>query len=807
MTNAVCFVPSTTGPLLLKQQSRRERKKTRHYTVIRATARHNNDGTSDGRMSQWNEPPPGPPPGEADGFLGWRKSDDEYWLQMRRYEKMLRGPHIPEFDPESASLDPPLGRDGKPIRYPGAVYYDQEKGKFVPISEEEEAILRSESPIRDPFYVEEAPEGVKYRADCSRSTFSAEEVIRFKHVSYRVEKDGEYEDNDVWEDGPETNRGYTVRRIPADAPPPTRRIGYSPQLAPTKRRPLRLAAGEWRMVHLGTSSAVPTRLRNVSSTAFLGQPPDGSAEPNMVLVDAGENTEKRLLDAMWSMSHGFRWLRAVVITHLHGDHIYGLPGLLRAVGEYCQHRRRDALETGVPDPIIRIVGPYGTRSFLRTSLYWTNPIGVRFSVAELVPRELDFQHITPVTGPAEARMRNGGGIFTVDMDGKTAPLDNDDPRFADAMAPPHPEEVRVDDIHAEPDGTWRVWGDADDPAVGFELVAAPLKHRLPCFGYVFRGPKRPRTAKSYESNVFDEQPVYHVEKGKADSNGVVPQSSQDHPLEIDLDKARELGVYGSQFRVLRDGRSITVRKTGRIVTPEDVRKTCESVIEEVPEVSEVSTPTSDSEITGTRKVVILGDTCDSTMIADAAMGADLLMHEATFDSRLKAKADHALHSTAGMAGSFAGRIRAKKLVLTHFSSRYEAISFGASEDIVDNDNSDEDSDDLISAPRLIQEAAANCKAEIIAAQDYMEHTIETDGTVTTKDRVFNRYAVVNANRDFYDESMRKQDKRGTPKNSRKSQDGVSEERFEESIIEESIIEEKSASESLGAEVTVVSVEM
>lgn len=769
----VCFVPLATGSFVLQKKPQRERKRTRYYTLTRATARQEREDGSEKRVPQSNEPPSGPHPGEADGFFGWRKSDDEYWLKWRRFEKSVRGPNIPQFNPEAESLDPPLGRDGKPIRYPGAVYYDQEKKVYVPISEEEEALLRTDVPVRDPFFVEEAPEGIQYRADCSRSTFDAEEIVRLKPISYRVKRGpggSEVEEDD----GPENNRGYTIRRVPPDAPPPARRVGYSPQLAPVKRRPLRLAPGVWRMVHLGTSSAVPTRLRNVSSTAFLARPPNGAAEPHMVLVDAGENTEERLLDAMWCMSHGFRWLRAVFITHLHGDHIYGLPGLLRAVGEYCQYRRRDAIEIGAPEPIIRIIGPYGTRSFLRTSLFWTNPIGVRFSVAELVPRELDFLHIAPPKGGGDTRPRNGGGIFTVEMDGTTTAMDDSDPRFAKAMAPPHPEEVRVDDIHADPDGTWRIWGDASDPAIGFEVVAAPLKHRLPCFGYVFRGPKRPRTETMSKSTASDER---SDEESRADSNGTV--SAKDSPLDIDLEKARELGVYGSQFRVLRDGRSVFVRKTGRTVTPEDVRMHDDPVVEHA---EEVQAAKSDEEIIGTRKVVILGDTCDSSLIADAAMGAEVLMHEATFDKRLKSKADHALHSTAGMAGKFAARIRAKKLVLTHFSSRYEALSFGTSADIGEND--DEDSDDLISSPLLVHEAAARCDSKVIAAQDYMEHTIETDGAVTSKDRAFNRYAVVNAQRDSFSSSEWESTNEGNGESGGETQNGASEDGFVEASIED-----------------------
>lgn len=99
---------------------------------------------------------------------------------------------------------------------------------------------------------------------------------------------------------------------------------------------------------LGTGAGMPTRKRNVTSIALNLMPERGK----VWLFDAGEGTQHQILRSPirpGKMEHLF-------ITHLHGDHIYGLPGLLTSRSYQ-----------GGEEPLT-IFGPPGIRKFVETAL-------------------------------------------------------------------------------------------------------------------------------------------------------------------------------------------------------------------------------------------------------------------------------------------------------------------------------------------------------------------------------------------------------------------------------------------------------
>lgn len=73
------------------------------------------------------------------------------------------------------------------------------------------------------------------------------------------------------------------------------------------------------IIFLGTSSGTPTKHRNVSATVIKHK-----HLKTWCLVDCGEGTQHQLLHTSLATQH----LSAIFITHVHGDHCFGLPGLL-----------------------------------------------------------------------------------------------------------------------------------------------------------------------------------------------------------------------------------------------------------------------------------------------------------------------------------------------------------------------------------------------------------------------------------------------------------------------------------------------
>jgi ribonuclease Z len=126
---------------------------------------------------------------------------------------------------------------------------------------------------------------------------------------------------------------------------------------------------------LGTSSGVPTRSRNVSGVALrLPQ------RAEVWLFDCGEGTQHQILRSEIKISQ----IRRIFITHMHGDHIFGLMGLLASMGL-----------AGNPHEI-DIYGPAGLQDYLQacqrySHTHFSYPIKVHKSQPGVIFEDEEYQ--------------------------------------------------------------------------------------------------------------------------------------------------------------------------------------------------------------------------------------------------------------------------------------------------------------------------------------------------------------------------------------------------------------------------------
>jgi len=96
------------------------------------------------------------------------------------------------------------------------------------------------------------------------------------------------------------------------------------------------------ILFLGTSSMVPTKERNQSGVLI-------SYMNEGILVDCGEGTQRQLKIARVKLTK----ITKILISHWHGDHVLGLPGLIQS------------MSASGYDKTLQIYGPLGTKNFMK----------------------------------------------------------------------------------------------------------------------------------------------------------------------------------------------------------------------------------------------------------------------------------------------------------------------------------------------------------------------------------------------------------------------------------------------------------
>lgn len=358
------------------------------------------------------------------------------------------------------------------------------------------------------------------------------------------------------------------------------------------------------LTFLGTSSGTPTTTRNVSSYALTLS--DGA----VWLFDAGEGTQHQLLKCA-NVSRGS--IEKIFVTHLHGDHSFGLPGLMcstslgwsapgvvpaTAAAGGGEEEEEDGGDDAGPrqtydhfsrkSQYLELIGPYGLAASLRAALISSESrFPFQYRVTELMP---------PAAGAGVMLPSAACSRFAALMDSMR-----------------HPDEAEP--LVVMPASDSRPHYIVPVPDTPLLVRAAGLDHRAFCVGYVVTEPDTPGAL------LMNNVAALRIPKG---------------PLLSKL-KAGESVSF-------EDGGSVVHVAPGQVL----------------------------GQPSRGRTAVLLGDTCDSGHIASMVQGTPVewVVHESTFSMARQELAVPRGHSTTAMAGAFAASIKARHLILTHFSARY-----------------------------------------------------------------------------------------------------------------------------------------
>ena len=270
---------------------------------------------------------------------------------------------------------------------------------------------------------------------------------------------------------------------------------------------------------LGNASAKPTVNRHPSSQIV-------NVNEQHYLVDAGEGVQQRMFRAGINPLQ----LRGVFISHLHGDHVFGLF------------------------PLLSTLGLYGRKTPL--TVYAPHPFG-----------EILEAHL----------------------------------RYFDSKLPYTVEWVEVDTTKHRCIFENR----------SLEVWSIPLRHRVPCSGYLFREKPGDR----------------NVDKFCIERYG--------------LSIAQIVAAKRGEDVVLEDGTTLPNERLTYVAHPP-------------------------------RSYAYLSDTSRSAMAARRVKGVDMLYHEATYTADQSREAKARGHSTAADAARTALAAEAGRLLIGHFSSRYKS---------------------------------------------------------------------------------------------------------------------------------------
>ncbi|WP_114576147.1 ribonuclease Z [Saliphagus sp. LR7] len=144
-----------------------------------------------------------------------------------------------------------------------------------------------------------------------------------------------------------------------------------------------------RVTFLGTSGAVPTAERNPTAIHV-------AREGDELLFDAGEGTQRQMM----RFSTGFS-VSQLFVTHLHGDHVFGIPGLLQTM-DFNERAAPLAVHAprGCRRRLEELIAAGGTRPSFPVRIDEVAPGDVAYRADEYEVRAFDADHDTRSVGYA-----------------------------------------------------------------------------------------------------------------------------------------------------------------------------------------------------------------------------------------------------------------------------------------------------------------------------------------------------------------------------------------------------------------------
>ncbi len=271
---------------------------------------------------------------------------------------------------------------------------------------------------------------------------------------------------------------------------------------------------------LGCSSATPTADRHPSSQLV-------HMNENAILIDCGEGTQNQMI----KYHVKYNKIEYILISHLHGDHFLGLPGLLSTMSLNGRQRK------------LFLIGPMPLKNIIEGFL-------------EVSDTRLQFE---------------------VDF------------------IPTNPENSEVV-IETEQ----------------IKIETFPLKHRIPCTGFLLTEVKDPR--------------------------------------KIEVEKCKQHQIPIEYYPILKRGK--------------DFFKIDGTIIPNAELTIASATP---------KNYAYCSDTIYDEDIIQYIQGVDMLYHESTFTEDFLKRAEETYHSTAKQAATIAQKANVKKLIIGHYSARYHNV--------------------------------------------------------------------------------------------------------------------------------------